>query len=65
MGKVSSVIKLETTQEMVNKFAVAWHDEDDKTNGDNYVTGNRRRAGIDAVIEIIKRDLREQGIEVE
>lgn len=46
----------EVMDEAVSQFAVAWHDEDKKTDGDNYVTGNRRRAGLHRVFDILERD---------
>lgn len=47
---------IEVTQEFLDLFAQAWHDEDDKTDGDNYVKGNRRRAGLEKVFAAIERD---------
>jgi hypothetical protein len=45
-------------EELVSQFAVAWHDEDDKglRPDDGYVTGNRRKAGLHRVLDILERN---------
>jgi len=37
-------------------FATAWHDEDDRTDGDTYVIGSRRQAGLHAVFDLLERE---------